>query len=200
MPAMRPADEGLASENSTLRLIVGLGNPGERYARTRHNIGWRLLDFMAGAHAAWKDFQNLGQFMRQARLLLGRPATYMNESGRFVGALSRFYKIFPGELLVCFDDVSLPLGRLRLRAGGSSGGHKGMESIIACLGTTDIPRLRIGIGPQTPGMDSAAYVLARFTAAEEERLSVVIGDASKAVHTAVAQGLQTAMNRYNFVS
>ena len=179
-----------------LRFVVGLGNPGPKYARTRHNVGFRLLERLAGSEP-WKDFQGLGAYVKRGDLLLGMPMTFMNESGRFVGAFGRFYKVEPAQTLVCFDDVALPLGRLRLRPGGSSGGQKGMQSIIDCLGTQEVPRLRLGVGPQPPRMDSAAFVLSRFTAPEEQSLEDVLGEAESAVKTAAEEGLEAAMNRFN---
>jgi PTH1 family peptidyl-tRNA hydrolase len=180
----------------TLRLVVGLGNPGARYAHTRHNVGFRLVDRLAGG-APWKDFEGLGHVCRQDELWLAKPMTYMNDSGAFVGALSRWRKIPPGQILVCFDDVALPLGRLRLRLKGSGGGQKGMQSTLQHLGTQDVPRLRIGIGPQPPGLDSAAFVLARFSPEEEQALAAVLEDAAAAVRVAVESGLDAAMNRFN---
>lgn len=180
-----------------LRFIVGLGNPGPRYARTRHNIGFRLIEFMAGEGASWKDFQGAGRYVRKGGLILSEPMTFMNESGRFVGALGRFFKIPPEETLVCFDDVALPFGRIRLRAAGSSGGQKGMASIIESCGTQEIPRLRVGVGPQPPLMDSADFVLSRFSKEEESALEKVLQDAAGAVEAACAEGLEAAMNRFN---
>lgn len=182
---------------SWLRLVVGLGNPGPRYARTRHNAGFRLVERLAGDDAVWKDFEGLGRWARRDSLMLAEPLTFMNESGRFVGALARFHKVAPAQTLVCFDDVALPLGRLRLRPSGSSGGQKGMQDIISRLGTQDIPRLRLGVGPQPPEMDSAAYVLGRFTAAEEKLFDEVLDEAREAVVLAADEGLETAMNRFN---
>lgn len=178
-----------------LRLIVGLGNPGPKYARTRHNVGFRLLDSLA--ETPWRDFQGLGRVARREVLLLAQPLTYMNESGRFVSALARFHKVRPEELLVCFDDVALSLGRLRLRPGGSSGGQKGMRSIIEGLGTSEIPRLRLGIGPQPPGMDATDFVLSRFTEKEETALDEVLARGRDAVLLAASEGLELAMNRCN---
>ena len=179
-----------------LRLVVGLGNPGPRYARTRHNVGFRLVDRLAG-EAVWRDFRGLGQVCRAQGLILAKPMTFMNESGRFVQSLAHFHKFSPGLVLVCYDDVALPLGRLRLRPSGSSGGQKGMESVIACLGTEAIPRLRIGVGPQPPGLDSAAFVLARFQAEEEKALDEALAAAAAAVLTAAQDGLESAMNSCN---
>lgn len=177
-----------------LRLVVGLGNPGPRYERTRHNVGFMVLDRLAG-EAAWKDFEG-GLVARAEGLILGRPLTYMNESGRFVGALSRFYKIAPEEILVCFDDVALPLGRVRLRPSGSAGGQKGMASVIAHLGDK-VPRLRLGIGPQPQGMKSEDFVLSPFAKAEQEALSEVLDRACDAVRLAASEGLEAAMNKFN---
>lgn len=176
--------------------MVGLGNPGSRYARTRHNVGFRLLDHAAG-ESGWKDFQGLGLTARVEGLILSKPQTFMNESGRLVAALSRYHKITPAEMLICFDDVALPLGRLRLRAAGSSGGQKGMESILESLSAPALPRLRIGIGPQPPGRDSADFVLSRFTASEEAGLPAVLERAWEAVLVVSKEGLEAAMNRFN---
>jgi PTH1 family peptidyl-tRNA hydrolase len=184
------------SASQALRLVVGLGNPGSRYERTRHNVGFRLVDRLAG-EAPWRDFENLGHVCREGDLWLAKPMTYMNDSGLFVGALSRWRKILPGQILVCFDDVALPLGRLRMRVKGSGGGQKGMESTLQSLGTKDVPRLRIGIGPQPSGMDSADFVLSRFSADEEKALAAVLDEAAVAVRVAVESGLEEAMNRFN---
>lgn len=177
-----------------LRLVVGLGNPGPRYERTRHNVGFMVLDRLAG-EAAWKDFEG-GLVARAEGLILGRPLTYMNESGRFVGALARFYKIAPEDALVVFDDVALPLGRLRIRPSGSAGGQKGMASVISHLGDK-VPRLRLGIGPQPQGVKSEDFVLSPFAKAEQEALSEVLDRACEAVRVAAAEGLEAAMNRFN---
>jgi PTH1 family peptidyl-tRNA hydrolase len=176
--------------------VVGLGNPGPRYEKTRHNVGFRLAERL-GEDEPWRDFEGLGLCCKKGDLWLGKPMTFMNESGRFVGAFCRFHKIPPARVLVCFDDVALPLGRLRLRTGGSSGGQKGMESVLGTLGTQEVPRLRIGIGPQPAGMDSAAFVLSRFNRQEEEMLTDFLATAQAAVRCAIDQGLETAMNRFN---
>lgn len=182
---------------AALRLVVGLGNPGERYARTRHNIGFRLVEHLAGADAFWKDFKGLGRTARWEELILAEPMTYMNESGRFVQSLAAFHKIAPAEILVCFDDITLPLGRLRVRPSGSSGGQKGMLSIIQTLGTDAIPRLRLGIGPQPAGWDSADFVLARFSCAEEAAMPDVLARGAEAVRMISSDGVAAAMNRFN---
>ena len=182
---------------SSLRLVVGLGNPGTRYARSRHNVGFMVVERLARAAARWKDFEGAGRYHADGELILAEPLTFMNESGRFVAAFSRYRRIKPSETLVCFDDVDLPLGRLRLRATGSSGGQKGMESILEALGTQEVPRLRIGIGPKPAGGDAAGYVLSRFSREEEGRLDGVLDLACEAVRTILGDGLPAAMNRFN---
>lgn len=176
--------------------MVGLGNPGPRYARTRHNVGFRLVERLAGG-LPWKDFQGLGALARRDELLLGKPGTFMNESGRFVGAAARFFKLPAAQVLVCFDDVALPLGRLRLRPEGSSGGQKGMTSVIEHMGTRAVPRLRIGVGPQPGGMPSEDYVLAPFSKEQEACLDELLGRAEEAVFAACSEGIAEAMNRFN---
>jgi PTH1 family peptidyl-tRNA hydrolase len=180
-----------------LRLVVGLGNPGPKYERTRHNVGFRLVEFLAGESPAWKDFRGLGRYASADGVLLAEPMTFMNESGRFVQALAAFYKASPAQVLVCYDEIALPLGRLRIRPSGSAGGHNGMKSIIGCLGTDAFPRLRVGVGPQPPGVDSAAWVLGKFTAAEEKLMPSVIETAGDAVQEIALRGVEAAMNRFN---
>ncbi|MDE1975663.1 MAG: aminoacyl-tRNA hydrolase [Elusimicrobia bacterium] len=180
-----------------MRLVVGLGNPGPRYARTRHNVGWRLVDFLAGPDAAWKNFKGLGACADAGGFLLAKPETFMNDSGRFVRAFAAFRRISPAEILVCYDELDLPFGRLRLKPSGSAAGHKGMGSIIAELGTEEIPRLRLGVGPKPPQADGAAFVLGRFSPDEEKTLGGVLEAAAQAARLARAEGLEAAMNRFN---
>jgi PTH1 family peptidyl-tRNA hydrolase len=195
------------------RMIVGLGNPGPEYARNRHNIGFQVVDLFAGRHGLALD-----KFQKRARLgsgpvkvtggsikvLLAKPMTYMNASGEAVGQLAAFYKVAPADILVISDDLDLPPGKLRLRAGGSAGGQKGVKSIIQHLHTEDFPRLRVGIGRPggqgsgaPPGMDPAAYVLQNFTAAEETEMAFVRLRAADAIETWLAEGIAAAMNRFN---
>lgn len=181
-----------------LKLVVGLGNPGPEYERTRHNVGFRLVDRMVGeAGSFWKDFSGLGVAAKAGGLWLAKPMTYMNESGRFVRAFADFHKIPASEVLVVYDEIALPLGRIRLRAKGSAGGQKGMLSILKHMGTEEVPRLRIGIGPQPERMDSADYVLGRFSKAQEAELGEVFSLSEQAVGVVREQGIQEAMNRYN---
>jgi len=184
-------------------LIVGLGNPGERYARTRHNIGFEAIDTLARRHGLefrGKRANSLiaeGQIAGQ-RVALAKPQTYMNLSGQAVSSLRNWYKIDPArELLVVYDDLDLPFGKLRLRERGSAGTHNGMRSIVAQLGSSDFPRLRVGID-QPPGkMDAAAYVLSRFRKEEEAELPFLLDTIADAVEVVLREGLTAAMNRYN---
>lgn len=181
-----------------LRLVVGLGNPGPAYERTRHNVGFQLAQRLAkDAGSSWKEFRGLGLAARAEDLWLAKPTTYMNESGRFIRAFADFHKILPGEMLVVYDEIALPLGRLRLRLKGSSGGQNGMRSILEHFGTQEVPRLRIGIGPQPERVDATDFVLGRFSKAEESALGLVLDRAADAVRVAAGDGLEAAMNRFN---
>lgn len=183
-------------------LVAGLGNPAVRYARNRHNVGFQILDILAGRHglrferSQQQALVAAGLIARQ-RVLLAKPQTYMNESGRAVGALVRFYKLPLEQLLVVYDDLDLPQGTIRLRPGGGPGGQGGMRSIIAHLGTEAFPRLRVGIGRPPGRMDPAAYVLQDFGAEEESQLKIVREEAADAVELWLRDGLAPAMNRYN---
>lgn len=180
--------------------MVGLGNPGPRYAGTRHNAGFLLAARVAGGTdlRRWRDLGECAR-VREGGLdfFVARPLTYMNESGRMVGAFARCHGIAPREILACFDDLALPLGRLRIRLKGSSGGQRGMQSILDHLGTQEVPRLRIGVGPLPPGADAAGYVLRPFALAERAALEAALDAAREAVFMAVREGVETAMNRYN---
>lgn len=189
------------SPNTTsapLRLVVGLGNPGREYANTRHNIGFMLVERMAARAGAqfrlekpWKT-----EWTRVDDLLLCKPLTYMNLSGEAVRQISQFYKIEPAETLVVLDDLALPLGKLRLRGAGSAGGHNGLRSIIQHLGTSDVPRLRFGIGASQPG-ETVNHVLGRFTPEEQEPVTEALERAEAAVRAVQGQGLAAAMNAFN---
>jgi len=152
-------------------LIAGLGNPGPRYTHNRHNIGFQIVDALAQMHRI--SFTRMEQRAQTAhgtiagrRVILAKPQTWMNESGKAVVPLCHFYKVDPARMLVVYDDLDIPLGDLRYRPEGSSGGHKGVQSIIQLLGTQALPRLRVGIGRPPGQMDPAAYVLQDFSAAE----------------------------------
>lgn len=181
-----------------LKLVVGLGNPGPEYERTRHNVGFRLADrLVGGADALWRDFKGLGVASKQGDVWVAKPMTYMNESGRFVRAFADYHNVGLPDLLVVYDELALPLGKLRLRAKGSAGGQKGMLSILQHFGTDEVARLRIGIGPQPERVKAEDFVLSRFRAAEEAELAAALDLAAQAVETLREQGLAAAMNRFN---
>ncbi|MFQ6100563.1 MAG: aminoacyl-tRNA hydrolase [Anaerolineae bacterium] len=193
---------GAQSSRSERSLIVGLGNPGPRYAANRHNIGFRCLERLAAAHNLAFDKRQkqarvaLGT-IHGRRVILAQPQTFMNESGRAAVPLARFYQVPPEHMLVVYDDLDLSLGRVRLRPEGGSGGHKGMQSIIKHLGSQNFPRLRIGIGRPSERMDPAAYVLQDFSAEEEPLLEETLERAVAAIETWLREGIEVAMSRYN---
>ena len=189
------------------RMIVGLGNPGPEYAHSRHNVGFQVVDLLAERHDLEFD-----RFQKRARLAIGRvrtpagseqrvlvakPMTYMNASGEAVAPLAAFYKIAPADVLVVFDDLDLPVGRIRLRPGGGSGGQKGMQSIIKHLGSEAFPRLRVGIGRPPGQMDPAAYVLRPFSSEQEVEMTFVRITAADAIEAWLAFGIEAAMNQFN---
>lgn len=181
-----------------IRIIAGLGNPGREYAGTRHNVGFMVLDRLAQLfHAEWKDDKARKGALASARgMLLVKPQTYMNNSGECVGALMRYFKLNPAQILVIYDDISFPVGTLRLRAAGSAGGHNGMKSLIAHLGTEQFPRLRIGIG--APGQkEMVSHVLGQFRPDERPLLEESLAQAVEATLTILTQGLDKAANRFN---
>jgi PTH1 family peptidyl-tRNA hydrolase len=186
-------------------LIVGLGNPGRVYAGNRHNIGFLSADRWAAAHSiAFNKIQHHAIIANgrwgERRVIAAKPQTYMNESGRAVGALLRFYKVPTERLLVIFDDLDLPFGTLRLRAEGGAGGHNGMRSIIQQLGGQQFARLRVGIGRPPGRMDPAAFVLQDFNRDETAGLSGVLDRAVQAIDAFIAAGIVAAMNQFNFNS
>ncbi len=184
-------------------LIVGLGNPGAEYAATRHNVGFRCVDALAAAHRLeWARRKKSKARVAEGRIagravLLAKPQTYMNLSGSSVQGLAAFYKIPPERILVIFDDLDIPLGTLRIRPKGGSGGHKGMADIIRKLGTQDFPRIRFGISRPPERMDPAAYVLQPFRAEELPLVARTVERVVQTVETWLAEGINAAMNRYN---
>ena len=180
--------------------MAGLGNPGAPYLFTRHNVGFLVLD-------AWADEEGFAfredrsRAARVAQLSSGerliQPTTYMNESGRAVAAWLQWLKLTPADLLVVIDDVALPLGQIRLRPEGSSGGHNGLKSIESHLGTTTYARLRCGVDAVPPGMTLEKWVLSRFRAEEEETLATMIRTARLAIECCQREGIAVAMNRFN---
>lgn len=188
-------------------LIVGLGNPGAEYARTRHNAGFMLVDALAaGWRVAWSQedrFESAVARVRQSdrTVLLAKPQTYMNASGESVGALVRYYRVAVERLLVVVDDADLPLGTLRMRPDGSSGGHHGLESIETHVGTRGYARLRLGIGRlEAAGREISGHVLGRFTAVEADVFGRVLRQALGQVTCWLEEGIEKAMNRFNGVA
>jgi len=183
-------------------LIVGLGNPGRRYEGTRHNVGFEAAALLARRNAGGPPKRNFQGEVVDAtidgqRSLLLCPHTYMNLSGGSVLAARDFYKVPDEQILIVCDDINLPLGKIRLRGGGSSGGQKGLADVIRRLGTDQIARLRIGVGQPPPPMDSADYVLARFARGQQSEKNEAIANAAEAAELWVRQGLEPAMNRFN---
>jgi peptidyl-tRNA hydrolase, PTH1 family len=185
-----------------MKLIVGLGNPTRQYESTRHNVGFMALAELARKHLADRPKAKFHGQLAEAtiagqRVLLLGPLTYMNRSGISVHEARDFYKLPPEDLLVICDDINLPLAKLRFRAGGSSGGQKGLADIIDRLGTEEFARLRIGIGAPPEGQDSADYVLSRFSREEAEEINAAVSRAADAVACWVTSGVDDCMNRYN---
>jgi PTH1 family peptidyl-tRNA hydrolase len=187
-------------EETPIRLIAGLGNPGRDYAKTRHNIGFLVLDRMAShagvTFAREKKWQ--AEVARLDDLWLVKPQTFMNLSGAAVGSVGAFYRIEPASCLVVYDDKDLPFGRLRLRSSGSAGGHNGVKSLISHLGTEDFPRLRFGIGPpERTGPGVIDHVLGGFAPIELEGLEKRLDRAVEALNYAARHGFTQAMNYFN---
>ena len=183
-----------------MKLIVGLGNPGRKYAGTRHNVGFDIVDLIASRHRLeWESApaEALLAKWRAASALLAKPLTFMNLSGQAVGDLLRFFKIDLPDLLVVVDDVNLELGRLRARPGGSAGGHNGLKSLIGLLGSEAFARLRVGVGRGEARRDLADHVLARFDPEERTIVAEAVNRAADAAELFVAEGIELVMNRYN---
>jgi PTH1 family peptidyl-tRNA hydrolase len=192
------ADRELEESTPQIRLIAGLGNPGPEYAATRHNIGFMVVDqFASQSGSTWEKSTKWDALSAQCGDVLAvKPMSFVNRSGYPLFAVAQFYKIQPREILVVLDDLALPLGRLRLRGSGGSGGHNGLESIIIQFGTEEIPRLRIGIG-EAPSAGSADYVLSRFFDEEKPVVRSTIDRAVEALKCAIDNGLISAMNIFN---
>ena len=187
-----------------LHLIVGLGNPGREYVRTRHNAGFLVLERLAERwRADWKAARKFSAQIARAerddkRVLLCQPATFMNRSGDAVGPLVNFHKVPLSQVLVVVDDADLPFGELRLRSSGSSGGHHGLESIEACLGTREYARQRVGIGRETPGVrEITGHVLSPFHANERDLLEKVLQKACEQIECWLSVGISRAMTQFN---
>lgn len=184
-------------------LIVGLGNPGREYQSTRHNAGFRAIDLLAeklGCKIDRAKFQGLYAQVNYGggKLFLLKPQTYMNLSGRAVLSLSAYFSIPPERIIVLFDDISLPPGRLRIRAEGSAGGHNGIKSIIAEVGSQAFPRVKIGVGAKpNPEFDLADWVLSTFSAKEEKDLRFALENAADAALSIIDKGVPETANKYN---
>jgi PTH1 family peptidyl-tRNA hydrolase len=184
-------------------LIVGLGNPGSQYARSRHNVGFRTATLLAERldvkinRAKFSALSAMASVDGQKVLLL-LPQTFMNLSGQAVGQAAAYYKLPPERVLLLSDDISLPVGRIRVRAGGSAGGHNGIKSVLAVLGSQEVPRVKVGVGAKpSPEFDLADWVLSSFSAQEELLLAPCISRAADAALEIVHSGIPEAMNRYN---
>jgi PTH1 family peptidyl-tRNA hydrolase len=184
------------------RLIVGLGNPGRKYQRSRHNVGFMTVDQLARRNQLAFTRQqsdavvSVGE-IAGARVVLAKPQTFMNKSGVSVAALCRFYKVADEDLLVIFDDLDLPVGTLRIRPFGGSSGHNGMKSLIERLGTQAFPRVRIGIGRPPGRMDPARYVLKGFDKDQRPLIEQVYDRAARAAETWIEYGIESAMTEFN---
>ena len=182
-------------------LVVGLGNPGDNYSRTRHNLGFMVADLLAARLGAkFKAHKRSGAEVVSGRLaghsvLLAKPRCFMNESGRQVGPLAKFYSVAPADIIVIHDDLDLDFGRIRLKIGGGEGGHNGLRSVVAALGTKDFQRVRIGIGRPPGRKDPAAFVLENFTATERPEVPTICEQAADATELLIELGLETAQNR-----
>lgn len=186
-----------------VKLVAGLGNPGRKYSKTRHNLGFMVVDLMAERFES--SFRRRKGDYRQSlitvsgrNVLLIKPITFMNLSGLAVGQAADYHGVGPQEVLVVCDDINLPIGKIRIRDGGSDGGHKGLRSTIEVLETSDFPRLRIGLGqPEDPACPVEAFVLEKFTEKEREILDEMIGNAASAVETIITKGIEAAQQIYN---
>lgn len=193
-----------------MKLVVGLGNPGPSYARNRHNVGFRCVDYLARQHSiGWSRrtlYQWAGGTADGVGVVLAKPRTFMNLSGQAVASLAHTFRLKPADILVVHDDLDLPLGKLRFKMGGSAAGHKGAESTIAALGSRDFPRLRIGIGrpPEGEGLSPEAraeavirYVLSDFSREEEAVIQESVDRAAEAVACYLNEGLAAAISRFH---
>lgn len=184
-------------------MLVGLGNPGPKYARSRHNVGFRAVDALCEQQRCRCDRLRLKALtgfceLGGQKVLLVKPMTYMNLSGQAVRPLADYYRIPPARILVIFDDISLPVGRLRVRPDGSAGGHNGVKSLIAELGTQDFPRVKVGVGAKPhPDYDLADWVLSSFSSQEEKLLAPTLERALLAAEAVIAEGTTRAMNQFN---
>lgn len=185
-----------------MKLIVGLGNPTDKYEGTRHNVGFEVIDRLVDKYGIaldtlkHKGIYGKGKLEGQTVILL-KPMTYMNLSGESVSAVATYYKIEPEDIIVIYDDINLDVGRLRVRGKGSAGGHNGIKNIIAHLHTEEFPRVRVGVGMKPPKMDLVDYVLSHFSKEDQEKMDEGYDRAVGAVAMLVNEELEQAMNEYN---
>ena len=193
-----------------MKLIVGLGNPGRGYANSLHNLGFMCVNHFARTHSIWFDKKQAkartgsGE-VAGIKVVVARPHTYMNQSGQAVSRLVKKYKVRLDDLLVIYDDLDLPLGKIRIRPGGSSAGHKGIESIIQELGSEDFPRLRVGIGrpisteglPEDRNADIITYLLSKLPTQVKRAINQILPRVNEAIHCVLTEGVTAAMNKYN---
>lgn len=184
-------------------LVVGLGNPGPKYATTRHNVGYLVSDVLLGRAGARLTSHKAGRIetadvrLGDAKVTLARPRTYMNEVGAAVGPLASFYKLVPGQLVVVHDELDLDFGQLRIKRGGGNGGHNGLRSIQASLGSAEFYRVRVGIGRPPGRQDAASFVLAPFSSVQRKELQIHVEEAADAVESLIENGLTTTQNAFN---
>jgi peptidyl-tRNA hydrolase, PTH1 family len=192
-----------------MKLIIGLGNPGRHYVNNRHNAGFKCVDLFAREHGisltqrGARSKLGTGE-VANTRIVVAKPQTFMNLSGEAISALVRRYKISARDILVIYDDLDLPLGKIRIREKGSSGGHNGLKSIISHLGTQEFPRIKVGIAPaedsdsvSTPKVDAIEHVLSDFTEAEKNVMQEVYVEVAAAIEYILTEGIAAAMNKYN---
>ena len=183
-------------------IIAGLGNPTKTYEGTRHNVGFRVIDKIAQDYHISVDTKKhkalCGKGVIEGqKVILAKPQTFMNLSGESIRAMADYYQVDPQDLLIIFDDVSLDVGQLRIRKKGSAGGHNGIKSIIAHLGTNEFPRIKVGVGEKPKGWDLADYVLGKFSGEDAGRIDEAAADASSAVKIILTQDIDAAMNQFN---
>lgn len=187
---------------SVMKLVVGLGNPTIKYDKTRHNVGFEVIDELADKYnialdtMKHKGMYGKGKIDGQSVILL-KPMTFMNLSGESVALVSKYYKVAPEDIIVIYDDINLDVGRLRIREKGSAGGHNGMKNIIAHLGTEEFPRIRVGVGMKPPRMDLADYVLSHFSEDEQALMNQGYDKACEALKLLLLDEIPQAMNQYN---
>ena len=189
-------------DDRVMYIIAGLGNPTREYEKTRHNVGFEVIDVLAdmlGTTVEEKKFKGCyGRgIIGGEKVLLLKPQTFMNLSGESIRAASDFYKVDPEHIIIIYDDISLDVGQLRIRKKGSAGGHNGIKNIIAHLGTQEFPRIKVGVGDKPKKMDLADYVLSRFSKEDRAAMEDAFKEAAKAVEVMITEGMDIAMNQFN---